>query len=257
MPLSPREGEAENIRKETVKMKKKNMDFSSLEFDFDGLFEPDKKEKSKDVEKEFIQAARLNFEPVSFENAAVAADCIDVRKNYFALVSGKFVFGDFLEALLYKKRLEPKKMYITTLGMGQENIDSLVNLTVLGAQEVNLIVSNYFVAMERRKLVPYMVREFEGHNINVAVLASHCKMCLIECEQGNIIISGSANLSSSNNVEQFQFFHDDKLFRSIKNRLNKIMTDFTVIVGKTGKTIFENNKNNTGRNAFNAVKEEL
>jgi hypothetical protein len=141
--------------------------------------------------------------------------------------------------------------------MGAENIDSIVNLEVLGAQEINLIVSNYFVAMERSKLVPYMVREFTGHNINVAVLASHCKICLIECEQGNSMIAGSANLSSSNNVEQFQILHDDKVFRAIKRMLDGILKKHTIINGKSGETIFKNNQGNTGKHAFRTVKEEF
>jgi hypothetical protein len=72
-----------------------------------------------------------------------------------------------------------------------------------------------------------MVREFSGKNINVAVLASHCKICLIESEQGNVIIAGSANLSSSNNVEQFQIMHDDKVFQSVKKMLDSIIKKYT------------------------------
>jgi hypothetical protein len=235
-------------------MKKKKVDFSSLDFDLDSIMPHDSKE---DIEKEFIREARLNFEPVCFENAVKAAECIDINKDYFALVSGKFIFGDFIEALLYQKQLKPKRMYITTLGMSQENIDSIVNLTVLGAQEVNLIVSGYFAGTERRGLAPYMVKEFEGHNINVAVLASHCKLCLFECDEGNFMIAGSANLSSSNNVEQFQIFHDDKVFRHCKRMLNNILKKHTVIRGKTGETIFENNKDNIGSKAYQTVKEGM
>jgi hypothetical protein len=235
-------------------MKKKKIDFSSLDFDLENILNQN---KSPDVEKEFIQAARLNFEPVCFENAVEAAEYIDYQKDYFCFVSGKFIFGDFIEALLYKKQLKPKRVYITTLGMSGENIDSIVNLEVLGAEEINLIVSNYFVAMERNKLVPYMVREFSGHNINVAVLSSHCKICLIECEQGNIIIAGSANLSSSNNVEQFQIMHDDKVFKTVKRMLNDILKKHTVIIGSKDKTIFENNKQNRGPAAYETVKESV
>jgi hypothetical protein len=233
---------------------KNTMDFSSLEFDLD-LDLTFGQDNTDDIEKEFIKAAKLNFDPVCFENALTAVDCIDYDKDYFALVSGKFVFGDFIEALVYRKQLSPVKMYITTLGMSEDNIDSIVNLTVLGAQKVNLIVSNYFVAMERRKLVPYMVKEFAGHNIDVGVLASHCKICIIESAKGNIMICGSANLSSSNNVEQFMILHDDHLIHFAEGILDNVMEQHTVIRGQTGETIFENNTNNTGRKAFERVKE--
>jgi hypothetical protein len=87
-------------------MKKKKVDFSSVDFDLGNILNQN---NSPDVEKEFIQAARLNYEPVAFENACEAAEYVDITKDYFCLVSGKFVFGDFIEALLYKKRLRPKQ----------------------------------------------------------------------------------------------------------------------------------------------------
>lgn len=236
-------------------MKKKKLDFSSLDFNFDALAWGDDEDNTA-AEKEFIKAARLNLQPATWENAEAAAKAIDYSENYFALASGRFVFGDFIESLCYTQQLLPKALYVTTLGMGKENIDSLVNISgYLGCKELNLIVSNYFVAMERNKLVPYMIREFTGLNINVAVLASHCKICLIDSAKGSFIIAGSANLSSSNNVEQIMMWHDDKLFKNIKRTLDDVISKFCILQGKSGKTIFESNNNNTGRKAFSAVKE--
>ncbi len=236
--------------------KKKVMDFSSLDLNLDALGDWGGDEEK--AEKEFIRAARLNLSPVTWENAEAAADAIDYNKDYFALLSGRFIFGDFIEVLIYKKELMPRRVYLTTLGMSRENIDSIVNITgYLGCEHLNLIVSNYFVAMERAKLVPYMISQFTGQHINVAVLASHCKICLIESDKGNLIIIGSANLSSSNNVEAVVIFHDDKLFRRIKTLLNSIMKKFCILRGYSGKTIFENNTNNTGQKAFEAVEEGM
>ena len=52
-------------------------------------------------------------------------------------------------------------------------------------------------------------------------------------------------------------FHDDKLFRKIKTLLNGIMKKFCILRGYSGKTIFENNTNNTGKKAFEAVEEGM
>ena len=236
--------------------KKKAMDFSSLDLNLDALGDWGGDEEK--AEKEFIRAAKLNLSPVTWDNAEAAADAVDYDKDYFALLSGRFIFGDFIEALVYKKELLPHRVYITTLGMSRENIDSIVNIVgYLGCEHLNLIVSNYFVAMERAKLVPYMISQFTGQHINVAALASRCKICLIESDKGNLIIMGSANLSSSNNVEQIMMFHDDKLFRKIKTLLNGIMKKFCILRGYSGKTIFENNTNNTGKKAFEAVEEGM
>lgn len=236
--------------------KKKVMDFSSIDLNLDALGDWGGDEEK--AEKEFIRMARLNLSPVTWENAEAAADAIDYNKDYFAVLSGRFIFGDFIEALIYKKELMPRRVYLSTLGMSRENIDSIVNITgYLGCEHLNLIVSNYFVAMERAKLVPYMISQFTGRHINVAVLASHFKMCLIESYKGNLIIMGSANLSSSNNVETIVIFHDDKLFRRIKTMLNGVMKKFCILRGYSGKTIFENNTNNTGKKAFEAVDEGM
>ena len=71
-------------------------------------------------------------------------------------------------------------MYITTLGMNQENIDSIVNMVqYLYCEELNLIVSHYFAGVERHNLMAVMEEEFKGLNINIAVLQSHAKMCVI------------------------------------------------------------------------------
>ena len=227
------------------------IDFSSLSFDLG--FGAAEMESEK--EREFIRAAVLNRQPVMFERAIDMARGIDITKDYFCLVSGGFIFGDLIEALCFVHELRPKAVYMTTLGMSMDNADSIVNLVdCLDCKHVNLIVSNYFTAKERHNLVPYLVQEFTGRPITVAVLASHCKICLIECEQGNIIITGSANLSSSNNVEQFDFIHDDTLFSWIKAMLDSIIADFTVIDGAAGTTIFSNNADNTGRKAWNHVK---
>lgn len=152
--------------------RKKAMDFSSLDLNLDALGDWGGDEEK--AEKEFIRAAKLNLSPVTWDNAEAAADAVDYDKDYFALLSGRFIFGDFIEALIYKKELLPHRVYITTLGMSRENIDSIVNIAgYLGCEHLNLIVSNYFVAMERAKLVPYMISQFTGQHINVAVLASH------------------------------------------------------------------------------------
>lgn len=106
--------------------KKKAMDFSSLDLNLDALGDWGGDEEK--AEKEFIRAAKLNLSPVTWDNAEAAADAVDYDKDYFALLSGRFIFGDFIEALVYKKELLPHRVYITTLGMSRENIDSIVNI---------------------------------------------------------------------------------------------------------------------------------
>lgn len=193
-------------------------DFSSL--DFSG------------PEDEVSEIGRVYTGPVEFDNAEKMADYIDYSRDYFAIVKGSFIFGDFIEALCYKKQLHPTAIYLTTLGMSKENADSLVNLVdYLHCEKLNLVVSSYFYAVERAKIMRYMTQEFSGKPIDIAVLRSHCKIALILAPEGNTLISGSANLSSSSNLEQFVLMHDSAAVDWTRRKLDDIMTRFSVFRG--------------------------
>lgn len=230
-----------------TKMKNKTQGFS---FDFSALTFHGAKPEQEEIPK-------LNTEPVAFENAEAMVDAIDYEKDYFAIVSGNFIFGDFIEALCFKKELEPYAVYLTTLGMSKDNVDSIVNLVdYLGCKKVNLLVSHYFSGTERNGLMPYIRQEFAGRPIDVAVLQSHCKIAMIFSDKGNVMISGSANLSSSNNVEQFIYMHNKAAIEYARERLDNIMERFTVFSGIESKWTPQRNKANTGKNAYKAMTKE-
>lgn len=227
-------------------------DFS---FDFSGLsFKTD-----PETEDAAMEIPKLSPLPVAFSNAEDFAEQVDITKDYFGLLSGSFIFGDFIEALVFQKRLKPSVMFVSTLGLSDENADSMVNLTdCLGCQQVNLIVSHYFAATERHRLMPYMRDAFAGQPIDVAVLQSHAKICLIRSEVADFVIAGSANLSSSNNVEQIIILHDPALLDFLQERLAYIMDRFKVYRGmdETPKLDWSKNKKNTGRYAWQAINRE-
>ena len=221
--------------------------FSSLDLDAPAAFNP---------AKEARKINRLSLVPVSDENAEALARHIKWGGDYLCFVSGAFVFGDFLELLLYAHDLTPSAVYIATLGMSENNADSIVNMTdYLGAGRVNLIVSHYFEGVERHKLFPYMEREFKGRPIDIAVLQSHCKICLIRSPKGNAAICGSANLSSSGNVEQFFILSDPKALDFLQDRLDNIMERFTAFRGLTGESDHIR-KRNVGKSAYLAMMKE-
>ena len=224
-----------------------------MSFDFSALtFKPP---EHADAEAE-VEIPKLANEPVMFENALDMVKRMEYGKNYFAIVAGTFIFGDFIEALCYEKELAPEEVYITTLGMSQNNIDSMVNLLkFLGVKKLNLIVSHYFAGTERHGLMEYIKQEFAGLNADVAVLQSHCKIVLIFSKKGNCLICGSANLSSSNNVEQFMILYDPKTIEFCRRKLAGIMEKFTVYRGLEPVSTPENNKGNVGLKAYHALKE--
>ena len=71
-----------------------------------------------------------------------------------------------------------------------------------------------------------------------------------------MLFSGSANLSSSNNVEQFVLMHDKTVIDFVQERLDHIFDKFTVYSGD-GDTDWSKNRHNTGAKAWSAMKETL
>lgn len=144
---------------------------------------------------------------LKYEKAEELASEIKFDENdrYFAIVSGQFIFGDFIEALIVGNNFYCKDIVISTLSMSQNNVDSLQNLIDGGyVQSMGLIISDYFYSHERGGLVPYIYKCLDRDNkFQLAASGTHCKICLIETECGKkIVIHGSANLRSSSNLEQ-------------------------------------------------------
>lgn len=147
---------------------------------------------------------------VMFDNAKAFAKqiCLEPHTRTFAWVSGNFIFGDILEALVTKRRVGIKRLYVASLSINQENIDSLKNVMLLMGSELEklvLVLSGYFYSHYKYDLVPYMYDELDDgtDRVQLAFGAWHTKVITIETVHGHTItIHGSANMRSSNSIEQ-------------------------------------------------------
>jgi hypothetical protein len=155
---------------------------------------------------------------VKYANAErLAQEIGDLPLNFraFVLLDGKFIFGDFIEALIVRNNWLCEELTISTLSMSQENVDSLANL-VSGnyLKQLNLIVSHYYFANERAGLMPYLYEKLDvGDVLQVAVASVHTKIAMIRTACGKkITIHGSANLRTSSNIEQIVIEHTPSLF---------------------------------------------
>jgi len=193
---------------------------------------------------------------VKYENALKFAKeiTIDERTNYYAVIAGNFIYGDFIEALHQVHRLKTDEIYITTLGMSENNVDSIKNLALRGVKKINLITSNYFFGVERHNLIPYITEEYAGYNITVAVAGSRMKLCLISANGLKIVMYRSANLSSSNNIEQMSIVQDPTLYDFNKQILDVILEKYTVYDGLTQTADYKKNKANYGKKLWEAIK---
>ncbi len=154
---------------------------------------------------------------LKYEYAQDLAKAVKPEKGMrcFAILDGKFIAGDFIEAFVVEHNLHVKRMVISTLSMSENNVDSLANLMNADyVDSLDLIVSDYFFSHERRNLVPYLYQELDKNDcFQLAAASTHCKLCLIETHDGmKIVMHGSANLRSSSNIEHICIEENPELY---------------------------------------------
>jgi hypothetical protein len=170
-----------------------------------------------------------------FEHALKLAKAITIEKNQRAhfILSGNFIFGDFIEAFFVEKNIKTKKLIISTLSMSQNNIDSLGNLFAGNyIESLDLVISDYFFAHERGDLIPYMLEELDKDNrFQMSVAGSHTKICIFESVVYGLkyVLHGSSNLRSSGCLEQLTIEENPELYDFYKDFHDKIITEYSII----------------------------
>lgn len=226
--------------------KRQGKDGMKLDFDFDRLIE------GLDVDLEGLgfdldldgeaeasryMKPRINPKKSKFLTSDTARNLAervypDFGERYDCLVSGAFVFGDFIEQLFSVHDIAAKRMTVSTLSLNEDNIASLANLAYAGRMErLDLIVSHYFYANERHGLIP-LLYEFLDHNdgFQLAVASTHAKMVLFETAGGRkVVIHGSANLRANGNIEQITIEEHPELYDFYTEALDGVVEKYRTI----------------------------
>jgi hypothetical protein len=186
-------------------------DFNEIEQNFDFDFEDFDFEVACELKTRYIKPPKqknLNFNQINFKYASDLVDEINFKNldRVFCRVSGKFIFGDFLEAFIVKNNILVEEMTIETLSLSAENIISLETLILKDyVQKLHIITSDYFYSHERNKLIKFAYEKLDIDNkFQLSVCRTHCKITQFKTNGGkHIVIHGSSNLRSSDNLEQF------------------------------------------------------
>ena len=215
-------------------------DFSDLQMvDFDDkIFSVDT--GSVTFDDRYIKPKKTKDKPEGYciyDNAVKLAASLVPDKDcrYFSIVAASFIFGDFIEAFVTTHNLHVKTMTVSTLGMSQNNVDSFFNIMYGDyVDELNLIVSDYFYSHNRWGVVDYtyqrLDKELGKNNFQYAVAGTHCKMCIFELYDGRkFVMHGSANLSSSANIEQFMIEENADLYDFNYEYQKKIIDEYRTI----------------------------
>jgi hypothetical protein len=187
-----------------------------------------------DSNQRYCNPAMSKSKNVKFKNAKELSKAIDIKQNerYFCIIDGSFIFGDFIEAFLTDRNMKVKELTISTLSMSQENIESFRNLLEWGyVEKLNIIVSDFFYSHERNNLVKYMYERLDINDaFQFSVCRTHTKICMFENYRNEkFIIHGSANLRSSDNIEQFMIEENKDLYDFNYDFHKKIIDNFATI----------------------------
>lgn len=212
-------------------------DFNELETSFDFDIDAFDFEVAPEKENRYIKpplTKQLPERMLKFSNAEKLAKSINFNsgESVFALLAGNFVFCDFIEAFFYQHNIFTERLQISTLSLAYDNIIVLRNLMKGGfVQNFDLIISNYFFAHERHNLIKEIYNELDIDNrFQLAVAAVHTKITTFKTEGGkHIVISGSANLRSSNNVEQIYIQDNREIYDFVTDFNNRIIEKYKTI----------------------------
>lgn len=172
----------------------------------------------------------------NYDNAVDFASKIELREGFreFAFVSGKFIFGDFLEAMSQLGKWEVDRLTIQTLSLSQDNIDSLENVVTMDEPSaLHFLISDYWYAHEVKRdgLVHELYDKLDiGDGFRCAFLRTHSKVMTIKTKAGHkIVIHGSANLRSSDNIEQVCIENDPDLYDFCEAFADGILDQYDVV----------------------------
>ena len=172
--------------------------------------------------------------PVLYQNAAKLAKDLKVGfgDRYNAIVSGDFVFGDFIGAYIWEHKIKVKKMLVSTLSLNQRNIETFARLADKGfIDKIDMVLSIYFYGNEKYQLIPYLRKKLDKKDrFQLAIAGIHTKIVQFETHDGEkVVIHGSANLRSSGNVEQFTIEENPTLYDFYEDLFGKVMERFGTI----------------------------
>lgn len=192
-----------------------------FEFDFDSETYGTNRDDKIDDRFIKLQNKAIICRQVNYNHARRLARDIKIQRGetIFCNLNGRFIFGDFIGAFIQENNLSVVELTVMSLSGGIDNLEMLEALKSRGwVQKVNLVLSEYFLRTEQAKhtdTIAYLkkIKECHGDGFNIYYTNTHAKLTLIktekEGENGYVVMHGSANLRSSQSLEQL-IIHENK-----------------------------------------------
>ena len=201
-----------------------------LENDFDFEESQDKYQKKLSditINDEFLEIEHeLEDYHVFYENAKEIAKKIKLKRNscIFIMLSGKFIFGDFIGSFIQENNLYLNELTIESLS-GSVDIFELLEALIDNnwVSKINLRLSGYYLRTETKKrtksiiLLEEIAKRKKGV-FNISYTNTHRKIILMQTDtEAHICMHGSANLKSSQSLEHLYIQENKKLYNFLYN----------------------------------------
>jgi len=124
-----------------------------------------------------------------------------------AVLPGNFVFAEILTQLA--ERMKPESVTLATLSLSKQNVDALAAALDAGhIGRINFLISEYFAATNKA-IMQHMEQAAQNRRWRIGTKRTHAKIATLDTN--HLVIETSANLRSSQNVEQLSVFRDRAL----------------------------------------------
>ena len=170
----------------------------------------------------------------------LARDCnLNECSRIYARLSGKFIFGDLIEALFTTYNIHTERLIISTYSYSQNNVDSLRNLLEGGyVDSIDLLVSDQFYSHENHpgKLIPYTYKELDhsegplANRFQLAACGTHDKLVFFKTDGGkHVCLHGSANFRSSGSMEHVMIEDNEAMYNFAVPGIDRVIHYFKTI----------------------------
>ena len=149
----------------------------------------------------------------------------------FFVMDGNCVFLDFVLAMVQEKQSlgwKLKSIYLTSLSLNQATFDKL-NSRLQGVK-INLLISSYWLTVDKSGILDSYYRQNKLTNYKIGYYRNHTKIILLEFinqdQTESYTLSGSANLRSSNTLEQFVIIEDQDILEFNKAWIDSLISSY-------------------------------
>lgn len=176
------------------------------------------------------------------EMARELCPAIAAGETVHALLSGNFIFGDFLEALAVENMVRLEDLTLSTLSISDDNVLSFANMMETGfLGTLNVVVSDYWWSHNRHNARFIYETLDRDDRFQLAVAGLHTKIALLLTAKGSkIVVHGSANLRSSRCLEAVTIETSPELYDFHREWHDRILEEYaTVRKSLRGERLFD------------------